>query len=123
MRAGSQHGVRPTAEALLVRKMKLRRRGSEPVKIASDVIQGDQAVVPVKGGILQALGHHRAGNSLEFHGEGCHCVPVSEILSFGDARQKHLADEIEDAGIGGRTSPFGRGDGAADVAYVIIRNA
>jgi hypothetical protein len=44
-------------------------------------------------------------------------------LSFGDARQKHLADEIEDAGIGGRTSPFGRGDGAADVAYVIIRNA
>ena len=123
MRAGGQHGVRPTAEALLIGEMKLRRGGSEPVKIASDVIQRDEAVVTVKGGVFQPFGHHRAGELLEFHGEGCHGVSVRGILSFRDASQKHFTDEIEDAGIGGRTSPFGRGDGAADVAYVVIRNA
>src|ERR1700736_5606522 len=122
MRASSQHGVRPNVETVPVRKVKLRRCGSEPVKIAPDVIQRDQAVVTVKGGIFQAFGHYRAGELLEFHGEGCHRISVSGILSFGDASQKHLADEVEDAGVSGRTSPFGRGDGAADVAYVRIRN-
>src|SRR6202165_461114 len=123
MRASSQHGVRPTVETVPVRKVKLRRCGSEPVKIAPDVIQRDQAVVTVKGGIFQTFSHYRAGELLEFHGEGCYRISVSGILSFGDASQKHLADEIEDAGISGPTSPGGQGDGAADVAYVTIRNS
>ena len=48
--------MRPTAEALLVRKMKLRRRGSEPVKIASDVIRGISVPVGLAIGLVVWLG-------------------------------------------------------------------
>src|SRR5260370_21016040 len=97
MSAGSQHGVRPTAEAFLVCKMKLRRCGSEPVKIASDVIQRDQAVVAIKGCVFQAFGHPPAGELLEFHGEGSHCLPISPILSLRAARQKPSADPTQNS--------------------------
>src|SRR5580658_9829801 len=79
-------------------------------------------MIPVESSVFEAFGHYRTGELLKFHREGCDGVPVSGIVSFGNAGQKHLAHEIEDAGISGRTSPLGRSDGAANVAHVFIRN-
>src|ERR1700733_9755643 len=112
MGAGREHGVRPAAKAILVCEMKL----------AADFIQGDQAVVTVESSVFETFGHNRTGELLKFHREGCDGVPVSGIMPLGNAGQKDLAYEIEDAGISGRTSPFGRRDSAANVAHVFIRN-
>src|SRR5580700_7160795 len=106
MRAAGKHGMRPTVEALLISEMKLRGCGSELVKVASDIVQRDQAVVTVKGRIFQALGHHGAGELLELHGEGRHCIFVGSVLPFGDGGQKNIAYEVKDTSISGRTSPF-----------------
>ena len=85
MRAGRQHGVRPITEALLIREMKLGRRSSEAVKIASNIIQRDQAVVTVKSRIFHPFCHHRAGELLEFHGEGDDRISIGGILPFRNA--------------------------------------
>src|SRR3981081_4713253 len=122
MRTGRQHCARPIAKALLIGKVELRGRGSEAVEIASDIIQRNQTVVTVKGSVFQSLSHHRTGELLDFHGKRCHCISISGILPFGNASQKHLADEVKNASIGGWTSPLGCGNCAPNVTYVFIRN-
>src|SRR5271166_4585331 len=106
MRAGGQHCVRPIAKAFLVCPVKLSRCDSEAVKITSNIIQRDQPVVPVKSGVLKSFRHHRAGELLKLHGECGDCISVAGIVPVSDASQKNFTDEIEDADIGCRTSPF-----------------
>ena len=122
MRAGGKHGVGPVPQTLLVCRMELSRRDSEPTKIAAHIVQRNQAVIAVKGSIFQAFGHHWAGGLLEFHGESDDDFPISRILAFGNTGQKNFLDEIEDAGVCGRTSTFRRDDCLADVMRIMLRD-
>src|SRR6202162_5534871 len=123
MRAGGQHGVRPIAETFPVREMKLGRGDSKPAKIAANVVQRNQPVVSVKGRVFQAFRHYRARELLEFHRKSGDCVSVSGIVPFSDASEKRLANEIEDARVGGGTAQFCRIDGDTDVAQIWVRHA
>src|SRR3984957_8287036 len=106
MRAGGQHAVRPVAQSFLIPRVEFFRSDSEVVKIASDVIQRDQAVVAVEGSVFKPLRHHWARELLKFHGEGNHSFPVSRISPFSNAGEEHFTDEIKDGGISGRASPL-----------------
>src|ERR1700733_10730990 len=123
MRAGGKHGVGPVSQTLLVCRMELSRRDSEPVKIAAHIVQRNQAVIAVKGSVFQAFGHYWAGGLLEFHSESDDDFPIGRILAFGNTGQKNFLDEIEDAGICGRTFPLGRDNCLADVMRIMLRDA
>src|ERR1700730_3793094 len=113
----------PIAKTFPVREMKLVRCDSKPAKIASNVIQRDETVVSVKGCVFQPLRHYWARELLEFHRKSGNRVSVSVIMPLSDAREKHLANEIEDAGVGSWTSQFCGIDGDTNVAQICFRDA
>ena len=49
--------------------MKGGHRNAESCGVAAHFIEGDQAVIPVQSGILNAFCRHRAGRLLKFHDE------------------------------------------------------
>ncbi len=53
--------------ALLVRGWNAGDGDAELVGIAADLVQRDEAVVAVEGGVLEPLGHHRAAVLLQLH--------------------------------------------------------
>src|SRR5215212_1980825 len=60
MRGGRAPRVRPALEALGVQTGKLGDGDAEALRLAADLVQGDESVVDVKGRILHALCHHRS---------------------------------------------------------------
>src|ERR1039458_4535890 len=61
VRAGSQHAVGPGVEAFLIGQVKLGGGDSKALQIATDIVQRDQAMEAVEGGVFQTLRHYRAG--------------------------------------------------------------
>jgi hypothetical protein len=74
-------------------------------------------VISVKGRVFQPFRHHRARELLEFHRKSGNCVSVSGIVPFSDASEKRLANEIEDAGVGGGLLDFRHGTRRRTACY------
>ena len=79
--ARRQHRVRPALGALGVRLVEEPRRDAEPLRRAADLVQRDEAVVAIEGGVLDALGHHRTGELLQPHGEAKRRGPADALAS------------------------------------------
>ena len=77
-----------------------RAGGVEHAGVAADLVQGDQAVPAVEGGVLDALGHHRSPGLLQPDRE----VDRRRVLLALDLRQAHqqleLGLEVEAGGHG-----------------------
>src|SRR6202035_215332 len=102
--------------------MKFLDRGSKTMKITSNIVLRDQSVVSLKCRVLQTLSHYRTAELLKLHGKIDHGILVDEILALGDAGQKHLAEKIKNAGIGGRASGLRQCDRAPDITHICIGN-
>ena len=61
--------MRPAAGALGVLAVELGDAGAEGGRVAADLVERDEPVVEVEGGVLHPLGHDRAGQLLELHDE------------------------------------------------------
>ena len=75
--------MRPAARALLILPVKCRERHAEALRLATDLIQGNQPVILIEGRVFHSLGHHRGAVLLKFHGESAHCVLVCLTLALG----------------------------------------
>ncbi len=62
--------------ALLDHVMEGREAGAELIRLAADLVQRDQAVVAVEGGVLDRLRRDRAGQLLEMHRGRDHVAPA-----------------------------------------------
>ena len=63
------HGGRPVGRQPLRLRVEGGRRVTAPVGVAADLVKREQPGPPVEGGVLDALGQHRAGGLLEPHDE------------------------------------------------------
>jgi hypothetical protein len=64
-----EHAAWVVLGGALVGVVELGHRRAERTRVAADLVQRDQALVPVEGGVLDALGHHRRAHLLEADGE------------------------------------------------------
>ncbi len=81
---------------LRVRLVEERRRDPEPFRRAADFVQGDETVVAIEGGVLDALGHHRPRELLQPHREAQRRGPADlscrRLLGLPG---QHALEEIE----------------------------
>ena len=87
--------------------------------------QGGQGEIPVEGGVLEALGHHRAGELLEPQHEFAAFGPPSLAggVGLGGFQQQHPAHEIEQRLVHHRVAPPGAADGDVDGVTVAFADA
>ena|ERR1700685_406555 len=81
----SAEGVGPMLLPVGQISMQLRWLEAEARGIAADFVEGYQAVIEIKRGVLDAFGHRRGGQLLEFRGEGW-------------ALEDYVANEVEQIG-------------------------
>ena len=97
---GAEHGVRPALGALAVGLVESGEREAELFGIAAHLVERDEAVVAVEGGVLEPLRHHRAAVLLQLHGQAQHGMAAEAA-----ARLRHQlageapGQEVEDARI------------------------
>jgi hypothetical protein len=110
----AEHRVRPALGAGGVLAVELVDRQPEVVRLAADFVERGQSVVDVEGGVLDPLGHDRAGRLLELHHELALAGAVFPLVSDRVAEEQEVADEVEDRGLGTRVAPLGLGHGRLD---------
>ena len=66
--------------------------------MAAHLVQRDKAVVAVEGGVLEALGHHRAAILLHVHGEARDGLPAEAAARLGyQVSREQTVQEVKDA--------------------------
>src|ERR1700730_16515237 len=92
--------------------MKLTGPNAEARRIAADFIERDEAVEAVKGGVLDRLRHHGAGELLKAHRE-------FRLERTAVAQQQEIAQEIEEAPVDLGAIGLGRFDRRVDMALIV----
>jgi hypothetical protein len=114
--------MRPPARPLSVRLMKGGDADAEMIWMAPHLVKRDEAVVAVKGRVLQALGHDRPAILLHLHGEPHHSVPTEPAPRLcNKVRRQQIMQEIEDTLVGRVVGAAGLGDRPIDIAAVLRR--
>ena len=80
--------------------MERLHRRAEALGIAADLVERYQAVEYIECGVLDAFGGDRCGELLKAHCEGAVRWRERRRRTFRGPKQKDIADEIEDAGVG-----------------------
>ena len=116
--------MRPAASALGVLAVELGDAGAEGGRVAADLVERDEPVIAVEGGVLHPLGHDRSGQLLELHDEPAALVPLllaqGAIVPILPLQQEHVSQEIENGRVGGRVAPLGQRHRPHDRAPVAI---
>src|SRR4051794_14671158 len=99
MGRGAEQRSRPVPCAFAAGPMESRDGISEAVRVAAHLVERDQSIEDIEGGVLGALGHHRPARLLEPGDE------LQALLVFARFEQ-YLADEIENRWIGARVAPL-----------------
>ena len=89
---------------------------AEPARIATDLIQRQEAEIAIEGGVFQGLCHDRPGDLLELH-RGAQYIgrlPVSGQIGGQDA-----VNEIEDGRLTGPPARSCQADRPVDIAAVV----
>src|SRR5262245_65486028 len=98
--------MRGLGGSLLHAFMKIVDRYGAGSRIAADLVEREQPVETIEGGILQRFCHHRAGELLDLEREAAGAGDAVAVPPGSDeVERKHVAQEIEDADI--RTEPIG----------------
>ena len=105
VRRGGQHRVRPVLRAVAAGGVEGRHGGAESVRIAADVVQRDQPMVPIQRGVLDALGGHRRGELLQPSRERAVVVGQRRRRAGQRLAEQHAADEVEHAAVGATAAP------------------
>ena len=88
--------------------------------IAPDLVQAEQHGVAVEQRVLQALGHHRAGELLETAAEAQDHPGLRAPGPRGlDAPEQRVRGEVVDRAVGQRAPALGLGDRPLDQAHVL----
>ena len=101
--------------------MELVHGDPEAVGRPAHLVQGDEPVIPVEGGVLDPLGRDGPGELLEL----AHEQELLPVLGFragpGKAQAQHVADELEDGAAHGGIAPARRGHGQVHVPAIAVR--
>ena len=84
----------PLGSPILHVLVKCGKRYPKVLGFSTHFIQGCQAVVTIKGSILNAFCGHRAGGLLKFHDKRANDFPIKIRGILGDS-QEEIADKIE----------------------------
>jgi hypothetical protein len=115
VRRRREHRARPVGQAGRVRCVERVQAGPEDARVTADLVERDEPEVAVERRVLDALGHHRAGQLLEPH------HPFVLALA-PDAQPEQVRDEPEEAllDVG---SPGDRvADGEVDRVLIVLRD-
>ena len=75
------------------------RRDAKLLGLATDLVECDETVVAVEGGVLEALSHHRPAVLLQLHREAHHGMARKSGTRLGhDVGREQAVQEIEHAG-------------------------
>ena len=96
------------------------RRTAETLRGAADLVQREQPVVEVEGGVLEPLGHDRRGHLLKLAGEAALLGPVLRRRRLRVFEQHHVPDKIEEGLVQSGVPPPGPGDGRLHIFAVGI---
>src|SRR5687768_12888788 len=103
MSRSGAHRIGPALLARAIELMKRLRQNAEFIRIAPDVVERQEPVVDVEGGILETFGHQGRGQLLKSH----HEMKPALLLLFGkmiaELKQEKTGYEIDfekQAGIG-----------------------
>ena len=88
MGLGGQQAAGEAPPRSALRAWNLGRRRAPAARVAAHLVEREQAQVAVEGGVLDALGHHRAGRLLEAGDEGL------LVGSRGDQRLAHAVGQL-----------------------------
>ena len=122
MRGAAQQRPRPVGLTGQIVAMKLLDRGDAAVRVAAYLVHGCQGEVAVEGRVFEPLGHHRAGDLLHAADEQRPLMPAAFVQLRRLFQEKHVADEIEHGGVGGRVAALRLRNRAADDLPVAIRD-
>ena len=104
------------SRAQLVAAMEFVQRNAELRRRAADLIHRNEAGVDVAGCVLQAFGHHRAGELLELQGEvQLPAVAVDRRVAVLALQQQDAPQKVEHRGANAAVAPLGPGDRLLDV--------
>ena len=117
-----QHGQRVVAQGLLDQGVEGARAHAEVVRLAADLVEGDQAVVAVERGVLDRLRHHRPGELLEVHG-GRDDVAALVAARADQIRRQRGVQEVEDGVVDQRGLPARPAHRPVEVAPVLRLDA
>ena len=123
VRRRRQHRVRPRRGPIGIDSMERPARHAECVRVAADVVAGDEPRVRIEAGVLDALCRDRRRVLLEAHRKA--------EIALGDRprrvgrrrRQQQRADEVEDRRIGEAACAPRARHGPVDVATILRRDA
>ena len=121
MGGSGQHVVRPADGAGTCRGVESSHGNAEATRLAADVVERGQAVIAVKGSVLDALGHHRRRDLLELHGEGLQAFAERGATAAADIGGQHAFEKIVDAGVGIRAVFLGHRHRPGNVAAIVGR--
>ena len=103
--------------------MELGQGHAEPARVAADIVERDEAVEAVEGGVLEALGGHRPRDLLKAHHEVEPLAALGLARALGGVEREHPLQPVVDGGVGrGHLAPRG-GDRPAHVLTVPVRDA
>ena len=116
---GCQHRARPMLRTLCIGLVEGAGGNAEPLGFAADLVEGDEPVVAIEGGILQTFGHHRTAVLLQLHRETKHAGAVEAALRFrGQAAGQQVMQEVEYRGVDDRVMPARLGESPGEGAPV-----
>src|SRR5579864_8847530 len=90
--------------------MEILDADTEFAGISADLIQRNEAVIAVEGGVFDSLRHDGSRHLLEFHGEAGDSAFVPARFTAVNVEQQDAANEIKDAQIGRSASFSSRSD-------------
>src|SRR4051812_5765485 len=104
--------MRPAASALGVIAVELGHARTEGRWVAADLVERDEPVIAVEGGILYPLGHNRSGQLLELHHEPAALVTLllaqGVVVTDVASQEEDVSQEIQNGRVGGRIAPLGQ---------------
>src|SRR6185295_739724 len=107
--------MRPARRPIVASAMKRRQRKAEMLGVPTYLVQGDQAVVSIKGSVLEALGVNRGRQLLKLASE-CKHFGIRQTRR-GAAEQCRL-HEIEDGDVRSAAVPLRGSDRPLNIAAV-----
>jgi hypothetical protein len=112
--------MRPVVDSCLIQGVELGEIDPELLWLAAHLIERDETIVCIEGGVFDPLCHDRAATLLKLHHEPDMRSPLLRSEIFREAQQQNSSKEIKHWFFYRRISPPRREDGTQDDSFVVV---